>query len=234
MAEKRELIDTINMAITNAMANMHTAAIAKVTKVNSKLINCKPVVNRNVNGKDIELPEFIDVPLITLQGGGLYITFPVKEGDYVFLIFNERCYDNWYSGDDFVQPLEYRMHDYSDGFAISGVNPQASLKEIPTANITISGNVDHTGDYTQTGNYTITGNIIVNGNLTVNGNTICTGTIAAANYTGLSGAPVTSTVDFTTTGTITGQTDVSSGGISLKTHTHGGVTTGSGSTGGPQ
>lgn len=41
------------------------------------------------------------------------------------------------------------------------------------------------------------------------------------------------TGDTTTSGTITGSTNVIGGGISLNSHTHGGVQTGGGSTGGP-
>ena len=67
---------------------------------------------------------------------------------------------------------------------------------------------------------TITGPLIVNGNL------LLTGSV-------LSGIGSTYPGNITTSGTITATTDVVGGGKSLKTHTHGGVANGGGTTGPP-
>lgn len=215
MTETKQLIDTITLGIEETLANMHTCTIAKVTRVNTKTINCKPVMNRLVDGQSIELPEFAEVPVVVLQGGGSYLHFPITVNDYVLLLFTERCFDGWYNGQDFQIPLEYRMHDYSDGVAICGLNNAAGLFTIPsviqrTGDINQDGDITHQGDREQTGLFTLNGDFIING----------------------SGGGGTATANNVTINVIIG--DVIADGISLKNHTHSGVTAGSSSTGGPQ
>ena len=125
MKEKLRLTDIIADAIGEALSNLHTATIAKVTAVQEKTISVQPVINRVVDGKSIQLPQFTKVPPLFMQGGGSYTAHPIAVGDYCLLILTERCFDRWYSGSDFQDPAEFRMHDYSDGIAIVGINPTA-------------------------------------------------------------------------------------------------------------
>lgn len=148
--ETRSLLDTLRGAITAALADTHTATIARVTAVGATTINCRPVINRVVNGESIALPEFVDVPPLFLQGGNSYTAHPIAIGDYCLLIFTERCFDRWYAGQDYQPPLELRMHDYSDAIAIVGINPLADA-------ITIPSTIKQVGDTEQIGNYTHTG-----------------------------------------------------------------------------
>jgi hypothetical protein len=215
MTAKATLYDTISLAITEALANTHTALIAKITSVGSLTINAQPVINRKVDGKSVKLPEFIEVPPIFLQGGGSYTAHPIAPGDYCLLIINERCFDKWYAGGDFSEPLEDRMHDYSDAFAIVGVNPQAGGITIPEVITQMGdtyqeGNYEHVGNRTQTGDFTITGNVVITGSLTVNGGPI------------------------TTDGAITADGDITANGISTSTHVHTGVSAGPDDTGAPK
>ncbi|AQU86238.1 baseplate assembly protein [Komagataeibacter nataicola] len=55
-----------------------------------------------------------------------------------------------------------------------------------------------------------------------------------ANGLAVTGGPITTDKDMTAQGTVTGKADVLAAGISGKSHTHGGVQPGSGSTGAPQ
>ena len=231
MNEKRELVDVLQDAIAFALSNLHTATIAKVTGVQAKTISVQPVINRVVAGRTIELPEFTMVPPVFMQGGGSYTAHPIAVGDYCLLVLTERCFDRWYGGADFQSPAEFRVHDYSDGLAIVGVNPLASAITIPsviqqTGDTNQDGDYTHQGDRTQTGDQTIIGNLHVDGNVTVTGNITCQGTIAAGNYTGLAGGAMTASVSIETTA------DVVASGISLNSHTHPGDS--GGTTGGPQ
>jgi len=227
MNTKRELIDVMNDAIEFALSNLHTATIAKVTGVQSKTISVQPVINRVYQGRSIALTEFVEVPPVFMQGGGSHTAYPIAVGDYCLLILTERCFDRWYGGADFQSPAEFRMHDYSDGLAIVGVNPLASAITIPSV-IQQTGDTNQDGDYTrqgslvQQGDMEITGDFILNGDMQVNGNITCSGTISAGNFSGLGG------------GTMTSTSDIKSKGISLTTHTHSGVEPGTGNTGGPQ
>jgi hypothetical protein len=205
MNEKRQLIDILNSAIGEALSNLHTATIAKVTGVQAKTISVQPVINRVVDGKSITLPQFTKVPPLFMQGGGSYTAHPIAVGDYCLLILTERCFDRWYSGADFQDPAEFRMHDYSDGIAIVGINPKAGALTIPSV-IQHTGDTNQDGDYTHQGDRTQTGNQTIIGDLHVDGNITCTGKLTAA------------------TATI--------GGIDFGTHTHPGDS--GGTTGGPQ
>jgi hypothetical protein len=218
MSEKKQLLDIITQVIDESLANLHTATIARVTAVGQTTINCKPVLARVVDGQKVQLPEFKAVPPCFMQGGGSYTAHPIAVGDYALLIFTERCFDNWYGGVDNEIPLEYRMHDYSDGFAIVGINPLGQAIPIPSVIKQVGdtrqeGNYDHEGNRVQAGNHTITGNLTVNGNMTINGD----GGGGTVNMNG---------IDFVLTGG-----DVTVDGVSVKSHTHNGVQTGSGNTG---
>lgn len=220
MTEKKQLLDIITAVIDESLANLHTATIAKITGVGETTVSCKPVIARVVDGQKIELPEFKAVPPMFMQGGGSYTAHPIAVGDYALLIFTERCFDNWYGGVDNEIPLEYRMHDYSDGFAIVGVNPLGGAIPIPQVITHIGdaykeGNYEHLGDTEQTGNYVLNGNLTVNGNITVTGQ----GAGGTVNMNG---------VNFILT-----SGDITADDVSLKSHTHGGVQTGGGNTGVP-
>lgn len=179
--ENKQLIDTMAKAIKQALSNVHTATIAKITKVNAKTINCQPVINRVVRGVSIELPEFVEVPPLFMQGGGSYTAHPIAVGDYCLLIFTERCFDRWYGGQDFKSPLELRMHDYSDGIAIVGINPLQAA-------ITIPGIIQQTGDTNQDGNYTHQGNYDLTGDFTLVGDLDITGGVTINTVPGYTGA----------------------------------------------
>jgi len=140
-----------------------------------------------------------------MQGGGSYTAHPITVGDYCLLILTERCFDRWYSGADFQDPAEFRMHDYSDGIAIVGINPQAGALTIPSV-IQQTGDTNQDGDYNRQGSLVQIGDMTITGNLHVDGNITCTGKLTAA------------------TATI--------GGIDFGTHTHPGDS--GGTTGGPQ
>jgi len=155
-----ELYEIINDAIYSSLADLHTITIAKITKVGTKTISCRPTISRVVDGQKVDLPEFIKVPPIFLQGGASYTAHPIAVGDYCLLLFTERCFDRWYAGQDFQKPLEMRMHDYSDAFALVGVNPLASAITIPETT-------------------TIQGDLIINGDVVINGDLHVTGTITA-------------------------------------------------------
>ncbi|EKN5984140.1 Gp138 family membrane-puncturing spike protein [Yersinia enterocolitica] len=154
-----ELHDTIGAGVDFALADVHTIVVAKITAVNDKTISCIPVINRVVKGEGKQLPEFMEVPPVILQGSGSYIAEPIAAGDYCLVLISERCYDAWYAGSDFVPPLEMRMHDYSDGFALCGVNPLSTAISIPKINRMMMGNTDHEGDLVLTGNITQGGGI---------------------------------------------------------------------------
>lgn len=185
------------------------------------------------------LPLLVDVPVIFPRGGGCTLTFPVKAGDECLVIFADRCIDFWWQSGGIQEPVDERMHDLSDAFCIVG--PQSQAKKIGgisttaaqlrtddgSAFIEVAAGHDVTvktsGKLTASadGGTEITSpEIILNGNVTINGN--------LSQGMGESGGSATMH------GPVTVTNDVTAGGKSLMTHTHGGVEHGNDSTGEPE
>lgn len=228
---KPTLESTILNSIRGALVDTHTTLIAKITKVNKKTIDCKPVISRLVNNKAVDLPIFVEVPIINFLGGSSSIQMPLAVGDYAVLFVVERCFDEWYAGNDFKPPLEARIHDYSDCIALVGLKNMSGELDIPTV-ITMlgdtyqKGNYEHLGNREQTGNYNLTGDFTINGNTVKNGNLTVIGNIT---ITGNGSGTVNASG---CTINLTGG-DVIADGISLKNHTHSGVVAGGANTGKP-
>lgn len=79
-----------------------------------------------------DYPLLVDVPVVFPRGGGCTLTFPVKEGDECLVIFADRCIDFWWQSGGIQEPVDGRMHDLSDAFAIVG--PQSQAKKISGIN----------------------------------------------------------------------------------------------------
>lgn len=180
----------------------------------------------------------MDVPVMFPRGGGCTLTFPIKPGDECLIVFSDRCTDFWWQSGGVQEPADDRQHDLSDAFAIIG--PQSQAKKI--SGISISGAQLRTDDgaafievaaghaitvqtpgkltaSAQGGAEITAPEIVLNGNVTINGN--------LSQGMGSSGGTATML------GPISVTNDVTAGGKSLMTHTHGGVETGGGNTGGP-
>jgi hypothetical protein len=154
--------------------------ICIVERVNNDTIDCRPIVNILFQDKEIQAPLLTDVPFFCMQGGESYEAFPIKKGDYVFVVFADKNTDNWTLGQDNKTQREFRFHDINDGFAFGGFNPLKTRHPIPSViyrygdsqhdgNHTHNGNTNQTGDITQIGNYTQTGTMTILGDILLNG-----------------------------------------------------------------
>lgn len=72
-----------------------------------------------------DIPLLVDVPVVFPRGGGCTLTFPVKAGDECLLIFSDRCIDFWWQSGGVQESVDSRQHDLSDAFAIVGPQSQA-------------------------------------------------------------------------------------------------------------
>lgn len=68
----------------------------------------------------VDLPLLLDCPVHFPSGGGVTLTFPITAGDECLVVFASRCIDAWWESGGVQAPLEARMHDLSDGFALVG------------------------------------------------------------------------------------------------------------------
>jgi len=158
----------------------------------------------NLVSKD--LPLLQDCPVIFPRGGGVSITFPLSKGDECLIMFADRGIDFWHQSGGINKAVDDRMHDLSDAFVIPGPtsNPRV-MKGVSTDSIQIrTDSGAHFIELTQSGAVNITAPTI-----TLNGNVQVNGSVSSTG-------------------------DMKAGSISVQSHTHTGVQSGSSSTGKPQ
>ncbi len=81
---------------------------------------------RLVNGSIADYPELKMCPVVTIQGGGGYLSFPVKVGDECLVLFSDSNIDAWYESGGQSLPYDGRRHDISDGIVLVGLNNPAT------------------------------------------------------------------------------------------------------------
>lgn len=93
-------------SIRNALADLHTCMPGEVVAVRSstadkrQFVDVLPMLQRSVIDQDGEpldeaLPLLQMVPVAYMQGGGFFISLPLRIGDPVLLLFAERSLDTW-------------------------------------------------------------------------------------------------------------------------------------------
>lgn len=174
-------------------------------------ISCQPTIqgvtsDQNNNMTYVNLPLLADVPIVFPSAGGFTITLPIQVNDEVLVIFASRCIDAWWQSGGIGLPIEMRMHDLSDGFAIPG--PKSLPNVIP--------NISTTG--AQIRNNAGTSYVEISGD----------GKIKL-----VSPSEIDITGNLKVSGSIVSQGEVTGNGIALSTHIHSGVTTGGGDSGPP-
>ena len=157
-----------------------------------------------------DIPLLLDVPMVFPRAGGYVLTLPITKGDEVLVCFGDACIDAWWQNGGVQNQIDTRRHDLSDAFAILGPWSQPRRVSGYSTNSCQLRNEEGSA-YVELSGSTI--NIVGSAvnitapNVTVTGRT---------------------TVDGKTT--ITGATDIQ--GRDFLSHTHSGVETGGGSTGG--
>lgn len=207
------------MAMSGMRAQIWTSLPATVLKFDASkcTVNVQPAIggvrfDAECVPHPTELPVAEDVPLVFPGGGGLRLTFPIKAGDEVLLVFACRPIDAWWQSGGLQRPANARMHDLSDAFAIPG--PMSKPKVIEAISETDAELRTDDGlakvAMSPAGLVTITApaGLVINGNVQING-AISQGTPAGG------GSPASSLI-----GPLAVTNDVTAGGKSLKTHTH--------------
>lgn len=130
--------ETLRIALQGMRAAMWTALPGIIVSFNTDdpdnvTAVVQPAIKGVVQDKDgnysaVNLPVLPDVPVVFPRGGGCTLTFPIAAGDECLVVFSSRCIDGWWQGGGIQLPMEPRMHDLSDGFAILG--PQSKTAKI--------------------------------------------------------------------------------------------------------
>lgn len=259
--DRRELQNdpetSLRLAIDGRLKSLWTAIPGIVQSVDRDKRTCEvqPAIQGLVGLQDgttkyVDLPLLVDVPIIMPSAGGFTLSLPIKSGDEVLVIFASRCIDSWWQSGGVGVPMELRMHDLSDGFAVPGP------KSVPNATPIHEENVQLTSDdgatyieITPASEVNVkavkfkveatTQADIIAPLINLVGNISAAATVGGSPIIESNGTDIKfyknliSTENITSNKTVTATTDVVGGGKSLKTHVHSGVQTGISNTGGP-
>ncbi|WP_169753525.1 Gp138 family membrane-puncturing spike protein [Campylobacter mucosalis] len=213
------LTQILKMGFDGLQNEIHTALPARVIKFNpsDNTVQVELMINQlSKNGKTLIIPPLDDVPVQFFRGGDFVITTPISPGDEGLCVFAERCIDGWFESSNKKAPLDFRLHDYSDGFFLTGFSSKpnavknvdldgvcirtldkSTFIRLTKGKIYIKGDIEQVGNYKQQGNYDQQGNYNQKGSFRqTEGNSQSSGTITA--------------------------NEVIADGVNLKTHTHGG------------
>ncbi|AXF77910.1 phage baseplate assembly protein V [Erwinia tracheiphila] len=240
---EQELLDTLHHALSS---QLRVAMPGIIQSFDAETVTCtvQPAIkgvisDQNGSTQSVALPLLVDVPVVFPRGGGVTLTFPVATGDECLVVFADRCIDFWWQNGGVQESVDPRQHDLSDAFALPG--PQSQKQKIGAisssgaqlrsddglAYVEVAAGHDITvktpGKLSASaeGGAEITApEIVLNGNVTINGN--------LSQGMGSSGGSAN------INGPVTVKSDVTAAGISLSSHVHSGVQSGSSNTGKPQ
>jgi len=117
------LREVIEEALIYSQISLNTCMPGTIKSYNptKNLATITPAFKREyTDGTIVPIPDLSDVPIIFPRANAAAITFPLKKGDGVILIFAQRSLEQWKSFGGQVDPLVSRMHDLSDAVAIPG------------------------------------------------------------------------------------------------------------------
>ncbi len=123
--------------LRHELHNLHTAQPCEVVGVNKQdgTVSVKLGVRRDITGESVDVFVLKRVPVMFQSSGKFKMTFPIEAGDTGLIIFCESSIDRWLtrgqgSRKEYHNPLDTRMHDYSDGVFIPGLKRYAESCEI--------------------------------------------------------------------------------------------------------
>lgn len=130
-AFRPELIKGVTDAAQSERADIWTAMTGELSEDLGSSQEAKVKMNYKPrqNGKPVDMPELEEVPVMWPQAGGGALTFPMKKGDGVLLLFQSRNMDNWYEKGGPQEASTARMHDLSDAIALPGAVPKPKKLE---------------------------------------------------------------------------------------------------------
>lgn len=212
-----------NMQFDRKAADIHTSIPAIIQSVDyaNQVVSAIPAIQIKIVDPNTKLVRYINRPIITnipmalswSEGLGLGTTMPYRTGDKCTLIFAERALDNFLITGQISPPADgptpetctIRCFDETDAMCFPGIITKAKIPnyspdavEIRNADKSSLFSLSNTSLTMKQGGASIT---LANGKISMVGDIEHTGSQ-------------------TTSGTITGQTDVIGGTISVKTHTH--------------
>jgi len=130
----QDVQEAVETAVEARLVELHTGGYAKVVSVNwekqtAVLQPTNKAVVRKPDGTTewVDLPQIPDAPIHFPSGGGVTMTFGLKEGDEVYYSVASRSPDVWFQNGGEQQIIDSRLHDLSHAACFPGFrsNPNA-------------------------------------------------------------------------------------------------------------
>ena len=129
--------NVLNAAIDSKLFDLHTClpGIVESYDPSKNTVSVVPAIKRKYeSGEIVTLPIINNVPVAFPRGSNFSMTFPIKKGDSVILVFSERSLDIWKKNGGLVDPKDPRRFNLTDAYAIPGGYPEKS--PVPGASAT--------------------------------------------------------------------------------------------------
>ncbi len=129
-SETPTMTNALEAVIQKSLLEMNTCLPGQIESFNpaTGMDSIQPSIKIKYVKDDevVNLPIINDVPIIFPRAGESAITFPLKKGDGVLIIFSQRSIERWKSTGGIVEAGDPRHHALSDAFAIPGAYDQTS------------------------------------------------------------------------------------------------------------
>lgn len=128
------LQDVIDHALETFGADLHVSMPGRVQSYDAtkQSADVQPITKQTFTDEDgeeqvVAFPVIRNVPVVFPGAGGFRITFPMKAGDDVLLVFSDLGIDKYLSnGGAQVDPIGLQSHHLADAIAIPGLHPFSS------------------------------------------------------------------------------------------------------------
>lgn len=119
-----DVLGAVQWAMESGLSDVNTAVPGTVVQydpASNRAVVRASMPKRLADGSELEAPSVHEVPVAFPAGGGFSLTFPLKPGDGVLLIFSQRSLEGWLSGGT-QAPDDPRRFALSDAIAIPGLS----------------------------------------------------------------------------------------------------------------
>jgi len=136
--------ESLRRLVESKTDNLRVAMPGKIISFDAEkqTATVQPLIKEYVRDKWESLPRLLDVPCFFPRAGGYCLTFPVKPGDEVIIMFNDMCLDSWWQSGGEQTQLEIRRHDLSDAMCLLGITSVPKAVEDYSTNSVMLRNED--------------------------------------------------------------------------------------------
>ncbi len=156
-------LETImDLVVDSHLLETHTAMPGKVDSFDNQRAGIIPQLRDKKNGKLVDLPIILSVPIVFPRFGKFVITAPIEKDLTGLLIFCEKSIDDWLKNGTVSTPRQPRRHNLSDAvflpglsafsdlitsfdgtnFVIRTIDNVGTIKMEPGGKVTINGNLE--------------------------------------------------------------------------------------------